>query len=242
MIQVIKVWIQNILKTSVIGRHVYPRMQKAWRSVVIPLRRKRLHKYGYEALSRLHQLLTKNGIAYHCEAGTLLGIVRDGGFIKHDDDIDICVPPGKLSMCGVLRIFIDAGYAFVQCLEYEGHISEFTVRDRTGIPIDIFSCRLPANEPNKMYQMFPRWSPTRKYPNARANHLLEFEYVRPTGTKVVTVHGVEAMIPENYVEVLDSEFGPWRIPDPSFKSEMLQHREMPGFCYRIDLSGALNLK
>lgn len=242
MMQSLKVWIQNILKTSAVGRHVYPRLQKAWRSIVIPIRRRRLHKYGYGALSRLHQLLTKNNIAYHCEAGTLLGIVRDGGFIKHDDDIDICVPPGNLSMSKVLRFFVDSGYNFVQCLEYEGHISEFTVRDRTGISIDIFSCRLPINEPTKMYQMFPRWSPTRKYPNERANHLLEFEYVRPTGTKVVKVHDAETVIPENYVEVLDSEFGPWRVPDPSFKSEMLKHKEMPGFCYRIGLSEALKLK
>ena len=242
MIQALKVWIQNILKTSVIGRHVYPRMQKAWRSIVIPLRRKRLHKHGYGALSRLHELLTKNDIAYHCEAGTLLGIVRDGGFIKHDDDIDICVPPGRLPMSGVLKVFIDAGYEAVQCLEYEGHLSEFTVRDRTGIPIDIFTCRFTPDEPGKMYQMFPRWSPTRTYPNARANHLLEFEYVRPTGTKVVKVHDAETVIPENYVEVLDSEFGPWRVPDPSFKSEMLKHKELPGFCYRIDLSTALDMK
>ena len=241
MMQALKVWIQNILKTSVIGRHVYPRMQKAWRSIVIPHRRKRLHKHGYGALSRLHELLTKNDIAYHCEAGTLLGIVRDGGFIKHDDDIDICVPPGRLPMSGVLKVFIDAGYEAVQCLEYEGHLSEFTVRDRTGIPIDIFTCRFTPDEPGKMYQMFPRWSPTRTYPNARANHLLEFEYVRPTGTKVVKVHDAETVIPENYVEVLDSEFGPWRVPDPSFKSEMLKHKELPGFCYRIDLAAALNL-
>lgn len=240
MMQSLKVWIQNILKTSAVGRHVYPRLQKSWRSIVIPIRRRRLHKYGYEALSRLHELLTRNNIVYHCEAGTLLGIVRDGGFIKHDDDIDICVPPGKLSMSGVLKVFIDAGYEAVQCLEYEGHLSEFTVRDRTGIPIDVFTCRFTSDEPDKMYQMFPRWSPTRTYPNERANHLLEFEYVRPTETKVVKVHDVETVIPENYVEVLDSEFGPWRVPDPSFKSEMLKHRELPGFCYRIDLAKALN--
>lgn len=241
MVQSLKVWIQNILKTSAIGRCVYPRMQKAWRAIVIPLRRKRLHRYGYGALARLHELLTKNDIAYHCEAGTLLGIVRDGGFIKHDDDIDICVPPGRWPMSGVLKVFIDAGYEAVQCLEYEGHLSEFTVRDRTGIPIDIFTCRFAPGEPDKMYQMFPRWSPTRVYPNARANHLLEFEYIRPTGTKVVKVHDAETMIPENYIEVLDSEFGPWRVPDPSFKSEMLKHKELPGFCYRVDLATALGL-
>lgn len=242
MIQSFKVWIQNILKTSAIGRYVYPRLQRAWRSIVIPIRRRRLHKHGYGALFRLHELLTKNNVTYHCEAGTLLGIIRDGGFIKHDDDIDICVPPGSVSMSGLIRIFLNSGYEFVQCLEYGGHISEFTVRDRTGIPIDIFTCGYSSDAPNKMYQKFPRWNPNRKYPNERANHLLEFEYVRPKGLKTVKVHGVEVAIPENYVEVLDSEFGPWRVPDPLFKSEMLKHKELPGFCYRIDLSTALNME
>lgn len=239
MIQSFKVWLQDVLKTSSVGRCVYPRLQRAWRSIVIPIRRKRLRKYGYDALSRLHGLLKKNSVTYHCEAGTLLGIIRDGGFIVHDDDIDICVPPGSVSMVGLIRIFLNAGYEFVQCLEYEGSVSEFTVRDRTGIPIDVFTCWYSSDSPDKMFQRFPRWSPDRKYPNERANHLLEFEYVRPTGVKVVKVHGAEAMIPKNYVEVLDSEFGPWRVPDPSFKSEMLKHKELPGFCYRIDLQTAL---
>lgn len=239
MIQAFKVWFQNILKTSRLGRFVYPRIQRAWRSLVIPIRRKRLHKYGYGALSRLHELLTKNDVKYHCEAGTLLGIIRDGGFIKHDDDIDICVPPGNVSMTELIRVFINSGYEFVQCFEYDGHISEFTVRDRSGIPIDVFTCWYSDNAPDKMYQRFPRWSPDRKYPNARANHLLEFEYVRPTGSKTIKVHGAETMIPENYVEVLDSEFGPWRIPDPSFKSEMLKHKELPGFAFRLTKEEAL---
>ena len=53
------------------------------------------------------------------------------------------------------------------------------------------------------------------------------------------MHGASASIPENFEEVLDSEFGPWRVPDPTFKSEMLKHRELPGFCFRIDLQDAL---
>ena len=198
-----------------------------------------MHKYGYDALNRLHHLLKDNGIVYHCEAGTLLGIVRDGGFIKHDDDIDICVSPTSKPLSEVLGVFINAGYRFVQCLEYDGRIAEFTVRDKTNIPIDIFSCRYPSDDDTKMYQMFPRWYPTVAYPNVRANNMLEFEYVRPTGVKIVTVHGAEAAIPQNCEIVLDSEFGPWKIPDPSFKSEMLKHRKMPDFCYRIGLEEAL---
>lgn len=239
MIQQLKVGLQNVLKNSGFGRVVYPKIQKCWRSVVIPLRRKRLHKFGYDAFDRLHNLLTEHSVVYQCEAGTLLGFIRDKGFIKHDDDIDICVPPGSRSLSEVLKILLDAGYSAVQCLEYDGRLAEFTVRDRTGIPIDVFTCEFPADNPKTMLQMFPRWYPDRDYPNERANNMLQFEYVRPTGYKTIKVHGASASIPENFEEVLDSEFGPWRVPDPTFKSEMLKHRELPGFCFRIDLREAL---
>ena len=239
MIQKIKVFLQNILKTSSIGRKIYPRLQKIWRSFVIPMRRKRLHRCGYDAFDRLHKLLTEKEILYYCEAGTLLGIIRDKGFIKHDDDIDICIPPNSKPLKEVLRLLLAAGYKFVQCLRYEDKISEFTVRDRTGIPIDVFTYRVSESEPTKMYEMFPRWYPNRDYPNERANNMLEFEYIRPTSLINVEVHGITVTVPKNYEEVLDSEFGPWRVPDPTFKSEMLTHRELPGFCYRIDLADAL---
>ena len=239
MIHKLKVFLQNILKKSSYGRKVYPKLQKAWRSFVIPIRRKRLHRCGYEAFARLHNFFMEKGVAYYCEAGTLLGVIRDKGFIKHDDDIDICIPPDSVPLNEVLRLLLDAGYKFVQCLKYDDKISEFTVRDRTGILIDVFTYRVSDLEPTKMYEMFPRWYPNRDYPNERANNILEFEYVRPTSLINVEVHGITVTIPKNYEEVLDSEFGPWRVPDPTFKSEMLTHRELPGFCYRIDLDEAL---
>ena len=239
MIQKAKVFLQNILKTSSIGRRIYPKLQKMWRSIVIPMRRRRLHRHGYGALARLHNLFAKKGVAYYCEAGTLLGFIRDKGFIKHDDDIDICVPPDSKPLSEVLNILVNEGYAFVQCLQYENKISEFTVRDQTGIPIDVFTYRASDSAPGKMYEMFPRWYPTRDYPNERANNILEFEYIKPTALIEIEVHGVKTSVPENYEEVLVSEFGPWRVPDPTFKSEMLTHRELLGFCYRIDLDEAL---
>lgn len=43
-------------------------------------------------LGYLDRLCTEHGLAYALDAGTLLGAVREGGFIPWDDDMDIIMP------------------------------------------------------------------------------------------------------------------------------------------------------
>ena len=45
-----------------------------------------------ETLKEFHRVCEKNGINYHVTFGSLLGIIRDGGFIPWDSDIDTFVP------------------------------------------------------------------------------------------------------------------------------------------------------
>ena len=59
--------------------------------------------------------------------------------------------------------------------------------------------------------------------------------------RTVSVHGIETVIPENVEEVLDSEFGQWRVPDANFKSEQLKNEEVKGFVNRLTLEEALCL-
>lgn len=47
--------------------------------------------YGLEALKAFDECMTKYGYPYTLMAGTLLGAVREQGFIKHDIDIDVAM-------------------------------------------------------------------------------------------------------------------------------------------------------
>lgn len=47
--------------------------------------------YGLEALRAFDECLSSHGYSYTLMAGTLLGAVRDNGFIKHDVDIDVAM-------------------------------------------------------------------------------------------------------------------------------------------------------
>lgn len=61
--------------------------------ILIKLQKKRdsyyLHKYGLEALDRIDKVLKKLEIEYWLDTSTLLGAIREKGFIKGDNDLGI---------------------------------------------------------------------------------------------------------------------------------------------------------
>ena len=235
----VKDTVRRFLKTSCLGRIIYPYAQKCWRSYAIPKRQRRLQKFGPEALTRLHQLLQKHKVPYYCDYGTLIGFVRDGGFIKHDDDIDISIQPGIMKPVEVLRVFMDAGYGFVHGFNYEGRLLEFTVADSCGVTIDVF---FPAKmeKEGMVHGYQPIWEASRQYPNEKANTVIEYDFVEATGIKTIKVVGTAALIPGNFDEVLTSEYGPWKVPDSKFNTVTdRKHRELPGFAFRLTKEEAL---
>ncbi len=64
-----------------------------------------------EALKQLKGILDENGIEFWLESGTLLGAIREGGFIKWDYDIDIGTWDINLpKMKKLNRAFCELGY------------------------------------------------------------------------------------------------------------------------------------
>lgn len=52
-------------------------------------RNKAINLYGYDVLASIHKLCGAKAIDYWLYGGTLLGMIRDKGFIANDTDIDI---------------------------------------------------------------------------------------------------------------------------------------------------------
>lgn len=65
-----------------------------------------LHRNIVMALLEItHTILVKHNIQYIIEGGTLLGAVREGDMISHDDDADICVWKDWHKLKGILHEF-----------------------------------------------------------------------------------------------------------------------------------------
>lgn len=71
------------------------------------------------ALRDLHAVLVEAGIPYWLDAGTLLGAIRNGGFIPWDDDADICIPRSFLGRTlDALPEMLPPGLALIESREH----------------------------------------------------------------------------------------------------------------------------
>lgn len=237
MVEIIK----KILKQSTLGRLAYEPIHQIYRFVHKPIMLHRMRQHGYEVLERVHEVFKNNNIPYACEAGTLLGFLRDGGFIKNDDDFDFVVFPEYGSLSKALKIFLAADYKYVQAFDFRGRMVEFTIIDpKVNLPIDVFQYAYVDEEKERVYARYMRWYEGRQYPSDTANTVLEFNFVAAKGVRDLSVHGVNVHIPGNAEEVLDSEYGSWRKPDPNFKSEAIKHIELHDYAMRLTEAEALN--
>lgn len=236
MLTGIKDIISGFLKGSAFGRAVYPFCRKCWRAYAIPRRRRRLQKHGAATLKRLHSLMVENDVPYYCDYGTLIGLMRDGGFLKHDDDIDISIEPDAVEPEKLLRIFMDAGYGFVHGFEYEGCLAEFTLTDVSGVLIDVF---FPTRlDDDKVHGYQAVWEPDKEYPVENANTMIQYDFIKAKDIKAIQVLGVDVNVPGNFDDVLTSEYGSWRVPDAKFDTVKDRiHRELPGFALRVVVRG-----
>lgn len=96
--------------------------------------------YALEALSRFDQCMTENGFNYSLIFGSLLGAIREKGFISHDCDIDTALFVEERSP-KLYEVLKDAGFNLIYRFSIkDGSIGceETFVYKNTGITIDIF--------------------------------------------------------------------------------------------------------
>lgn len=127
----------------------------------------RLKRYGYECLRNFDELLSHRGIHYWLMYGTLLGAVREHGFIPHDDDIDVGMFCKDINS-DLVYLLSKRGFVFKRVEITSDNKYRMMTFSYHGISFDIYGYNFDENTDNMIigFQVYPLeggdWMSSRK--------------------------------------------------------------------------------
>lgn len=209
-----------------------------WHKIYIDPRRKRsIRRWGIPMMDAIDRIMTENNVPYSLVFGTLLGAVREKGFIPHDCDVDMGLWPE-----------VDYSAAFAQ-MEREGFIKKRDIlidggkiaREETwwyhGVYVDFFFFFPEENGSGRRYGVtFYAQDDCRNWTESVRRHggLKPMRYFLPFGmeTERVPFEDRSYCVTKDALDFVRQCYGPhWRIPDPTFvyprKGETFYY-DMPG--------------
>lgn len=196
---------------------VYRRYEKIYWSVVDKRKKKGLHKFGYEYLKKINQVLDEFGFQYFVTYGTLLGIVRAGEFMGHDNDIDMGIINNiDFSWDKLEQILMGIGLNKKHQFVLEDKITEQTYTSG-NLSVDFFLYDL-YDEKHQISYVYFREENGKYEDNA-------FEVSCHITKKIENIKKIQNLkgtfsIPENSEEFLSEIYGKsWKVPQPNWKPE-----------------------
>lgn len=207
----------KVIKKALGESAVYVWVRGLWYAHLREIPRRRLRRYGCQILKTVYDTLGRTSAVYFVDYGTMLGVVRENDFIRHDDDVDITIIAGSISPAELARtISACEGFSFSHAFEYRGQITEMTFLYKQ-IEVDFF------------------------FTFREGDHMLSFAYRPPagpfrrnvgdiwsalgvtrlpiTGIETRPFKGVYVQIPKNYKDVLRDQYGNWETPITGWQAQ-----------------------
>lgn len=167
-------------------------------------------KNGYRINNLIYEAL-KGKITYYTWAGTLLGVIRENGFIKYDDDLDYGIRINSEEDWITLKNALEKNkFKLLKYYTVNNQIRELTFCYKS-IHVDFF--RETINENNKSYlEAFYRIR--EKHYNNREYSIIRIN-IQPADTfKEIIINDSHFFVPDNYESYLEANYGKeWRIPN-----------------------------
>jgi len=155
-------------------------------------------------------------IPYTLDAGTLLGIVRDGDLIPWDNDIDLMLPVESITdLRKVYREIFKRGWKVSRTYRMAFGSSAWRVGDPRVIKLRSWNPWLfgPGSTLLDITIIYRHqdaywWEMAKKICQVEAVHFDNHEYVEFSGRKV--------RVPKRYEDYLTRLYGDWKTPDSTF--------------------------
>ncbi|XCP84203.1 LicD family protein [Roseburia hominis] len=214
-------WLQTKLRPMLgsIGRERFPKLYKMYEklfwSIVIRIKNRALHKSGYECLREVEKVLNDAKISYFITYGTLLGIIREGKFIAHDNDIDISVLDiNDFSWSNLEKVLKTIGLVKKHQFILDGEITEQTYK-KGNLSIDFFMSKIENG--NSITYFYLR-DENHSY-KTKNEFLVRQGITSPiVKTKLYKCKAGIFRVPSNAEGFLEEVYGAnWRVPDPNWE-------------------------
>ena len=202
--------IKKFLKESVLTRDLYHLSKRQYLKFKQFKLSKRMNKYGYSLLEDISCCLDKMSIPGYIYYGTLLGMVREKSFIKHDYDIDFAVLiDNEEQIDRIHKAMDEQGYQYRSTCKVNGIIVEdsYIYHD---IRFDLSYFRMEGN--NRVTYVLYREKDV-VYKEGKFDVLKEINPSMPDTIEKFHLFGTSFNIPQNPESVIEKIYGSqWRIP------------------------------
>ena len=171
-------------------------------------------KHGIEALQRFDECMKANGFKYTLAFGSVLGAIREHGFIKHDHDIDtwMWIEDDSPQLLPTLKEY---GFTLVYHISVaNGKYGKFYKIEYKGCDIDIFFIYPAINKYPYCCDFVKVESNGMSY-NQKLARRIEMPISRET--KIVPFEGLMLPVPSNAEELCVFRYGEhYMTPDPQW--------------------------
>ncbi|MTB64714.1 hypothetical protein GGG87_06875 [Streptococcus sp. zg-86] len=201
-------------------------------------RRKEVRDTGINTMQEIENLLSKKGVEFFLGNGSLLGIIRDGGMIQGDYDLDYGIYiTDEFTWEDLENSLSEVGFTKYKEFYFENTLlTEHTYR-RNNTYIDFF--RHFDNEDGTMFYSYYRIL-GKEYSSDSEQSVRTFNTVKVTGAKVIQIGDNQFHVPNEYEEYLAGLYTPsWRVPNPNWVAgsgpacHVLENKR--GFCKVYDI-------